>query len=143
MRKFIPIFLLVCAGCPKPPAPPEPLPSNFIERVDALHNVERTKRNLPPLERLESLDAIAQRHADDMARKRKMSHDGFIRRCEEIRILIDGSACSENVAWNQQTPEQLMKSWMDSKGHRNNILGPYRYIGVGGANKYYCVIFSD
>ena len=47
---------------------------------------------------------------------------------------IKVSAAAENIAQGQQTPQQVMNSWMNSPGHRNNILSPsYYQIGVGVA----------
>lgn len=38
----------------------------------------------------------------------------------------------ENIAMGQRTPEEVVKAWMNSEGHRKNILSPnYNYIGVG------------
>lgn len=40
--------------------------------------------------------------------------------------------CGENIAWGQRTPEQVMNGWMNSEGHRANILNKnYKNIGVG------------
>ena len=42
------------------------------------------------------------------------------------------SAAGENIAMGQQTPEAVMNSWMNSPGHRSNILNPtYTELGVG------------
>jgi uncharacterized protein YkwD len=38
----------------------------------------------------------------------------------------------ENIAWNQKTPEEAVKAWMDSPGHRENIVEP-RYTEIGVA----------
>ena len=41
-------------------------------------------------------------------------------------------SCGENIAWGQKTPEQVMEGWMNSAGHRANILNAsYTEIGVG------------
>lgn len=42
------------------------------------------------------------------------------------------SAAGENIAYGQRTPQEVMRDWMNSPGHRSNILnGTYNQIGVG------------
>ena len=49
--------------------------------------------------------------------------------CQEFGI--EYWMCGENIAAGQRTPEQVMNGWMNSPGHRQNIMGPYTHIGVG------------
>ena len=55
----------------------------------------------------------------------------------------------ENIAWGQKTPEEVMKGWMNSEGHRANILNKnYTSIGVGyyqnaGGVNYWTQIFTS
>lgn len=45
---------------------------------------------------------------------------------------VKWSACAENIAAGQQTPQKVVDSWMNSPGHRANILSDkYEYLGVG------------
>jgi len=37
----------------------------------------------------------------------------------------------ENIAMGHQTPKQVVRAWMNSSGHRANILGSYSHLGVG------------
>jgi uncharacterized protein YkwD len=47
---------------------------------------------------------------------------------------IHFTAAGENIAYGQRTPEEVMNAWMNSSGHRANILNPsYNQIGVGVA----------
>ena len=47
---------------------------------------------------------------------------------------IKSSAAGENIAYGQRTPQAVMNDWMNSPGHRANILSPsYNQIGVGVA----------
>jgi uncharacterized protein YkwD len=54
----------------------------------------------------------------------------------------------ENIAWNQRTPEQVVNDWMNSSGHRENIMNRnFNYIGFGvTANEqgelYWCTVFG-
>lgn len=49
-----------------------------------------------------------------------------------IRFGVDWTAYGENIAAGQRTPQEVMNAWMDSPGHRENILNPdFTYLGVG------------
>ncbi|KAM3096790.1 CAP domain-containing protein [Phormidesmis sp. 146-35] len=53
------------------------------------------------------------------------------------------SGVAENIAKGQQTPEQVMSSWMNSPGHRANLLAPqYQHLGVGYANRFWTQVFG-
>jgi uncharacterized protein YkwD len=52
------------------------------------------------------------------------------------------SAAGENIAEGQQSPQAVMTAWMNSPGHRSNILSPsYTQIGVGAAKDSRGVIY--
>jgi uncharacterized protein YkwD len=116
----------------------------------ALHNQERARASLPPLSPSPVLAAAAQRHAADMARRQWMSHRGADFSSPSRRVERAGysfAAMGENVAAGQTTPEEAMRAWMHSPGHRHNVLGHYSEIGAGvarGANGslYWCVDFG-
>ena len=56
-------------------------------------------------------------------------------------------SASENIAWGQSSPESVHAAWMSSFGHRANILGSYRRIGIGyvecGGSPYWTQDFTD
>jgi len=55
---------------------------------------------------------------------------GFSTALQEQNVTYKGAG--ENIAWGQRTPEQVMDAWMNSEGHRANILNAkYTTIGVG------------
>lgn len=103
---------------------------DYREAVLELVNVERAKRNLSPL-----------RMSNDLL-------DGAAIRAKELTVLLshtrpDGSECTsvisgknrymgENIAAGYRTPEEVVAGWMDSPGHRANILNPnFEELGVG------------
>ncbi|MFQ4137054.1 CAP domain-containing protein [Nodosilinea sp. PGN35] len=111
-----------------------------------LVNVERQRVNAPPLVLNEQLTAAAQRHAQDMATSRRMSHtgsDGSTMRSRIDATQYSWSTIGENVAMGQPTAAAVMNAWMNSPGHRQNILNPaFRELGVGhatGGNRPYWV----
>lgn len=109
----------------------------FIEEVIELTNAEREKEGLPALSTMTKLDKAAQIRADEL--KEKYSHDrpdGT--RCFTVLddVNINGySAVGENIALGQRSPEQVVQAWMNSDGHRRNIMNvQFEKIGVGYAD---------
>jgi uncharacterized protein YkwD len=117
------------------PAPAAFSPYEFERRVLELTNEERGRYNLPPLAHHETLTYLARAHSIDMAVHENMSHTGSDGRNMRSRIEdagISWSRIAENVAAGQRTPEAVVEAWMNSPGHRANILDPtLTHLGVG------------
>ncbi|MFL9458672.1 MULTISPECIES: CAP domain-containing protein [Nostocales] len=107
----------------------------FINRVVELTNVERQRAGLPPLRLDGRLAAAAEKHSVDMAMRDYFDHKGEDGSSPFDRIKATGyrySRAAENIYAGGSTPEDAVKGWMNSSGHRKNILNPeYREIGVG------------
>ncbi|KAB1902641.1 CAP domain-containing protein, partial [Micromonospora sp. AMSO31t] len=112
------------------------LTAELREVVD-LVNQERAKAGCKALTVDDKLTLAAQRHSQDQADNKKMSHDGSDGSDVGDRLDRVGYAWrsyGENVAWNQQSPAAVMDAWMNSPGHRANILNcSFTEIGVGVA----------
>lgn len=112
-------------------------PGALKNDVFAAVNRERQKQGLPALARNGKLNKAAQAHAADMARRGALSHTGgdgsnFGQRMQRQGYRFRAGA--ENVAAGQQDAAAVMKSWMNSAGHRGNILNKdMKHIGVGFA----------
>ncbi|GAE88864.1 SafA/ExsA family spore coat assembly protein [Acetivibrio straminisolvens] len=109
--------------------------------VIRLVNVERAKKGLPALKANWQLSRVARYKSQDMVDKGYFSHTSPtygspFRMMENFGIKY--TAAGENIAMGQRTPAEVMNAWMNSPGHRNNILSPsFSEIGVGlakGAN---------
>lgn len=104
-------------------------------RVITLVNAERAKAGLSPLKANWQLSRVARYKSQDMIDKGYFSHTSPTYGSPFTMIQSFGlkfSAAGENIAMGQQTPEQVMAAWMNSPGHRSNILSPaYSEIGVG------------
>ncbi|MBO5033886.1 MAG: hypothetical protein J6D08_18770 [Lachnospiraceae bacterium] len=106
---------------------------SYTEQVVALVNAERAKAGLNAL----TLDTEIASAALVRAKETEISFshtrpDGrhFSTALSDIGINFRGAG--ENIAWGQRSPEQVMNGWMNSEGHRANILNPnYTKIGVG------------
>ncbi|KAI8058403.1 CAP domain-containing protein [Syncephalis plumigaleata] len=103
-----------------------------------LVNRERGQRGLPFLGRNAALDNAAQRHSDDQARRCVMTHTGSDGSSPADRITAAGydwKGVAENVAYGWSDEHICMKQWMESPGHRTNILTP-KFTQFGSAVGY-------
>ncbi|MZD04249.1 sigma-70 family RNA polymerase sigma factor [Streptomyces sp. SID5785] len=124
----------------KRPAPPAPAPTqapsgSFGQQVTQLVNAERAENGCAPVTQNGKLDTAALRHSDDMADRDYFDHTDPDGKDPGDRITAAGyswSTYGENIARGQQTPAQVMDSWMNSPGHRANILNcAFKEIGLG------------
>lgn len=113
-------------------------------------NSFRASRGMPELINREDLNAIAQKHSADMAAGRvSFGHDGFEQRQQQAKAkLTTIRAFAENVAYGAKSGEEVVTLWKNSAGHRRNMLGKYKYVGIGTATDsrgliYYTQIFAD
>lgn len=111
---------------------------SFANELLKLTNLERQKVGLPPLKLSSQLTSAAQSHAGDMARNNYFSHTGLNGSSMVDRAKGTGykySALGENIAAGKATPEGTIRQWMNSSGHRANILNAkFTEIGFGYAN---------
>ncbi|NNN34451.1 CAP domain-containing protein [Streptomyces sp. S3(2020)] len=105
------------------------------DRVLVLVNAEREKAGCAPLTENAKLTKAAQDHSQDMADHENMSHTGSDGSSMSDRLSRVGYAfrsAGENVAYGYSTPESVMDAWMNSSGHRANILNcGFKEIGIG------------
>lgn len=131
---------------PKPaptrPAPnPVPAPPVGDGRPAFLATLNRTRAasGLAPMQPDPKLDAMAQGWADSMARSGVMSHGDFMGRMQRT---YPNTAGAENVAAGQQDVATAFGDWMQSPGHRANLLGNYNRVGLGRSGLYWCADFA-
>ncbi|MFF4554706.1 sigma-70 family RNA polymerase sigma factor [Streptomyces sp. NPDC001422] len=110
-------------------------PSGTVAQVVALVNKERAAAGCGPLTENADLEEAALDHSEDMAARDFFDHSNPDGEDPGQRITAAGyrwSTYGENIARGQQTPESVMDSWMNSPGHRANILNcSFKNIGVG------------
>ncbi|MFJ5261223.1 sigma-70 family RNA polymerase sigma factor [Streptomyces sp. NPDC088387] len=107
------------------PVKDEAPPESVAGEVLALVNAERADAGCSAVRQNSTLDVAAQRHSDDMAARDFFDHTNPDGDDPGDRITAAGytwSTYGENIAKGQQTPAQVMQGWMDSPGHRANIL---------------------
>ena len=122
---------------PGNPAPDQPGTDGsqdaFANEVVRLVNEERAKAGLPALTVDRGAASAAQVKAKEI--ERSFSHtrpDGSSFNSALTEAGVNFSGAGENIAYGQNSPEKVMKGWMNSSGHRANILNSsYTSIGVG------------
>jgi uncharacterized protein YkwD len=128
-------------GCPRSGALPRPADiEDTRAAVLCLLNAERAKHGLHPLARNLLLELSSQRHSDDMATRKFFSHDTPEGIDPQARIKAAGYPLSwtgENLYMGTNaaaSPVEALDGWMNSPGHRENILRPqFTQVGVGVA----------
>ncbi|MFJ6383972.1 CAP domain-containing protein [Kitasatospora sp. NPDC092039] len=117
-----------------PPAGGGASPS-YAQQVVDLVNVERSKAGCGPVSAEPRLASAAQSHSDDMADRGYFDHASPEGNHADHRIEAAGyswSTWGENIARGQKDPAAVMVSWMNSPGHRANILNcSFKQLGVG------------
>lgn len=140
---LFPIFLILIA-------------TSFASFKDALSedvlkytNQFRRSRGLPALEMRDDLSAVARKHSQDMASgRRSFGHGGYNQREAQVkRLIVPFRAMGENVAYGASSGQEVVSLWKTSPGHRRNMLGNYKFIGIGTARDrrgiiYYTQIFA-
>lgn len=97
-------------------------------------NIIRTNTDLPELLPLESIGYLARFHSEEMASGAvELGHNGFYERILSLNKSIEIYTAAENIGANSDNYplESALEGWMDSKDHKENILGDYNYSGVG------------
>ncbi len=126
-RYAVALLLLLSLWCATiaAPAPPLAAQTDVRQRVIELTNQIRMAHNLPPLKRNDNLQAAADWITQDNAGHNTLSHtDSLGRNIGQRFPAFDYtySLAAENLAAGYATSEAVMNGWMDSAGHRDNIL---------------------
>ncbi|WP_085994332.1 CAP domain-containing protein [Oceanobacillus senegalensis] len=109
--------------------------SQFEKEVVELTNQERAKYGLPALEIDTELSKVARDKSKDMAENNYFSHNSPVYGSPFDMMKSYGisyKTAGENIAKGQRTPAEVVNAWMNSDGHRANILNEnFTHIGVG------------
>lgn len=109
--------------------------SQAVQQVIDLTNAERKKNGLPALTADAKLNSVAQTKSSDMQKNNYFSHTSPTYGSPFDMMRDQGvsyKSAGENIAQGQRTPQEVVQAWMNSEGHRRNILNSnYNHIGVG------------
>ncbi|HBF7898452.1 sporulation protein [Clostridioides difficile] len=113
--------------------------SAYQKEVVDLVNVERAKAGLNPLTLDSSISNVATKKSQDMIDNNYFSHNSptYGSPFDMLKKFgISYKTAGENIAMGQKTPKEVVNAWMNSEGHRKNIMNPnFSKIGVGVAQK--------
>lgn len=105
----------------------------YTQQVVDLVNTERAKEGLAPLTIDPSVEKAATVRANEIQSKfdhTRPNGSSFSSALKEQGVNYRGAG--ENIAWGQRTPEEVVNAWMNSAGHRANIMNKnFTHIGVG------------
>ena len=114
---------------------PDSTVSSYESEVIRLVNEERQANGLPALKTDWELSRVARYKSKDMADKKYFSHTSptYGSPFEMMKAFgISYRSAGENIAKGQRTPKEVVNAWMNSAGHRANILNKsFTTIGVG------------
>lgn len=128
----------------------DPANKTYAQQVVDLVNAERAKAGLAPL----TVDADVEKAAGVRAGEIQTVFDHTRPNGSPFYTALTGQgvnyrSAGENIAWGQKTPEEVMTAWMNSAGHRANILNAnYTHIGVGSVQnsagtQYWVQLFTN
>lgn len=161
LRLFAALALVSMSGCvvvpvtgsgSAPAMQDVPLPgatassANYAAQARGLLNAQRTSAGLPPLTENRRLAAAAEAHAADMARRRTLTHTGTGGTSVADRIRAQGYCfrmAAENIATGYRDLPAVIQGWMQSAGHRRNILSTgASEFGLGEAGGYWTLVLA-
>ena len=121
----------------------------LVQDILTQTNQFRKSKGLSALTIKNELNSLAQKHSADMASGRiGFGHGGFAKRNAMAgKIMKPLFSFAENVAYGASSAREVITMWKNSSGHRRNMLGQYKYIGIGVArdkkgNLYYTQFFA-
>jgi uncharacterized protein YkwD len=148
------LSLLSCSKeevAPNQPASTTQVNAKFnytTEELELLNliNEYRVSKGLKTLEKVDYISVVSEGHDHYMIQEGKPSHDYFQDRFEALSKNLGAKNVSENVAYNYSSPQNVLKAWLASEGHRANIEGNHTHFGVAiranaEGKKYYTNLF--
>jgi uncharacterized protein YkwD len=141
------VAALVVVACTVPATAAQAATSaGEADTVVALVNQERAEAGCSPVTVDRRLATAAQEHSQDQADMGRMTHTGSDGSSVGQRVTEAGYTwrkVGENVASGTTSPERAMQLWMNSDGHRKNILNcAFKNIGVGVVDGYWTQDFA-
>jgi uncharacterized protein YkwD len=142
VKKKKPVVVAAPAACPNTGLVPDAGNLELVrDAIACLHDQVRSQNGLGMLAENAALDTAATAHTDDMLARGYFEHETPEGGTFDQRILAagyarpgDGWSLGENLIWadgDLATPAALMNAWMNSEGHRENILkAGYRELGL-------------
>lgn len=112
-----------------------------------LINEYRLSIGLNALEKISHISYKCEEHNKYMIANNVVNHNDFTARSTNIMNVLGAIKVGENVAYNYKSSEAVVKAWLESPGHKENIEGDYTHFGLSvstdaNGKKYYTNIFA-
>ncbi|WP_445452160.1 CAP domain-containing protein [Flavobacterium sp. 25HG05S-40] len=121
---------------------------NEVElKLVSLINDYRASVGLNSLEVINHISFKSEEHNIYMIDNNVVNHDYFQQRSNNLVQVLGAERVGENVAYNYQSAESVLRAWLNSPGHKDNIEGDYTHLGisvtvdVNTGKKYYTNMF--
>lgn len=120
---------------------------SYVNQVVDLVNVQRVLAGLNALELSDTASDSAQKHSDDMAKNNFFDHINKSGQTPFDRMKSSNvryKRAGENIAYGYENPAFVHEAWMNSSGHRKNVMNEYDYIGIGiGVREGYRIYYTQ
>ena len=133
MRRIVALLasltMLVATGAASAPAQAQTPAGKYAQQAFAATNANRTHNGVKALKASDCLKRAAVRQAKAMAQQEQIFHQDLGPLMRQCKLNTAG----ENVAYGYRTGKSVVNDgWMNSEGHRDNILNPsFRLMGIG------------
>lgn len=116
------------------------------DQILKLINQHRESKGLDPLSSNKTAKELSVDHTKYMISVNSINHDDFSKRSKVLRQKESAIRTAENVAVGQPTAESVVKAWLDSPGHKENIEGNFSHTGIAALKNdngryYYTQLF--
>lgn len=118
-----------------------------LETMDLI-NAHRVSIGLNALEKINHMSYKSEEHDNYMIANNVVNHNDFVARSENIMKTLGAKSVGENIAYNYNTPQAVLKAWLASPSHKENIEGNFTHFGIAikenpvNGKKYYTNIFA-
>ena len=119
--------------------------SSELEAMNLI-NTYRVSVGLNALQQINHISYKSEEHDNYMISNNVVNHNDFVARSENLITVLGAKRVGENIAYNYNTPQSVVKAWLNSPTHKENIEGDYTHFGISirtnpDGKKYYTNIF--
>jgi uncharacterized protein YkwD len=116
-----------------------------VEILELINN-HRLSEGLNPLAKMDIVKSVAFSHTDYMVDKDEVSHHNFYTRSNYLKSNAGAKSVSENVAFGYSSAESVVRAWLKSEAHKENLEGDFTNFDVSAEKNaegrwYYTNIF--
>ena len=100
-----------------------------VEILERINN-HRLSLGLTPLAKMTIVKSVAQSHTDYMVDNDEVSHHNFFSRSDYLKSNAGAKKVSENVAYGYSSAESVVRAWIKSEAHKENLEGDYSNFDI-------------